>query len=834
MNSQAVTMEKRSKFYIGRKYDMAKGQLTTENVMYDPANLTTHGIVTGMTGSGKTGLCIGILEEAALQGIPAIIIDIKGDLTNLILHFPDLKPTDFEPWLDADEARRQGMTIPQMAVTTAEQWKKGLAEWDLGHDDILALKTAVDRTVYTPGSTAGIPVSIVSSFATPDVPWESNKESLREKISTIVTALLGLIGLNNIDPLRSREHILLCNLIETAWSTGKELDLMELILQVQTPPIARLGAFPLDSFFPPKDRMELAMLLNNFLASPTFQTWMEGQPLNIPEILFTKDGKPRHSIFYVAHLSDNERMFFVTLLFAAIEGWMRTQRGTSGLRALVYFDEIVGYMPPVANPPSRPILLRMLKQARAFGVGMLLATQNPVDVDYKALSNAGTWIIGRLQTDQDKQRLMDGLTSATGSVDRSEMDRLISAIGKRVFVMRTAGTALPIVFSSRFAMDFLAGPASRDQIGMLNQMAGASAPEKPHDSSVETTTGGATVGAAPKARQVGKGGSVETTSTRPAVPSGVDEFFLPTILSVEKAAANAGLTGVSDSAGITYRPALIAQAEIRYLSTKYNLSYARKRTCLLREVQGSLMPWDDSEWEAQDMDDIHGSPQPRAVFGSLPSFLSDGKRLVSYQKEFVEWLYRTGTIKIRAHEGLKVYAGPDVSTSDFRKMCDEAVRSKMGTDKDKTDSQFVTKINALKKKIDRAQLDVENKQQQVGRRNTETLVAGGEVLLGFLTKRKRSLNTPLSKNRMANKAKDDLEVAQQTLKTLQDELKQLEEAREAARSSMQDYYAQSVNDAVEIPIAPTKSNIFVELFGIIWLPYYRVQVGSQEQEVPAF
>jgi hypothetical protein len=642
-----------------------------------------------------------------------------------------------------------------------------------------------------------------------------------------------LIGLNDIDPLRSREHILLCNLLETAWSSGKELDLMELILQVQNPPIERLGAFPLDSFFPPKDRMELAMLLNNFLASPSFQTWMEGQPLNIPEILYTPDGKPRHSIFYVAHLSDNERMFFVTLLFAAIEGWMRTQRGTSGLRALVYFDEIVGYMPPVANPPSRPILLRMLKQARAFGVGMLLATQNPVDVDYKALSNAGTWIIGRLQTDQDKQRLMDGLMSATGGVDRSEMDNLISALGKRVFVMRTTGQSHPVIFSSRWAMDFLAGPASRDQIATLNAMAGAASPQSksPHKTSLDTASSDA--GAAPSARQRAKDGTSSITATRPAIPQGVDEFFLPVDLSVDKAAAKAGLAGVTDAEGITYRPALLAQAEMRYVSSKYNLSYATKRACLLREMTGSLLPWEENEAEAIETRDLQTSPQPKAAFGSLPTFLTDAKRLASFQKEFIEWLYRTGTIKIRAHEGLKVYAGPDVSTSDFRKMCDEALRKGLDTEKDKIAASFTTRINALKKKIDRAELDVENKQQQVSRRNTETLVAGGEVILGLLTKRKRSLNTPLSKNRMASKAKDDLELAQQTLKSLQAELKQLEDARDAATTDLQDRLAQSVNEAVEVPLAPTKSNIFVELFGVAWLPYYRVKVGAQEQEVPA-
>ncbi|MCX8025100.1 MAG: DUF87 domain-containing protein, partial [Thermanaerothrix sp.] len=342
-------------FYLGRIFDPAKNEVSETPLIYDPADLTTHAVITGMTGSGKTGLCISLLEEAALQGIPAIIIDPKGDLTNLVLHFPELRPEDFEPWLDPESARRSGKSLSELAAETAQMWREGLAKWGLGPEQLTALQEAVDYTIYTPGSSAGVPVNILTSFAAPDVPWEENREILREKISSTVTALLGLVGLDNIDPLRSREHILISNIIETAWSQRRSFDLTELILQTQNPPFERLGAFPLDNFFPPKERADLAMLLNNFLASPSFQIWLEGDPLDVAAFLYTPEGKPRHSIFYLAHLNDNERMFFVTLLFTSIEAWMRNQRGTSGLRAIVYFDEILGYLPPVANPPSSPV-----------------------------------------------------------------------------------------------------------------------------------------------------------------------------------------------------------------------------------------------------------------------------------------------------------------------------------------------------------------------------------------------------------------------------------------------------------------------------------------------
>jgi hypothetical protein len=330
-----MTLAKDGLFYLGRQYDLAQKKLLDELVLFDPANLTTHAVVTGMTGSGKTGLCIGLLEEAALRGIPAIIIDPKGDLTNLLLHFPNLLPADFEPWIDPETARREGKTLAQMAEETAETWKKGLAEWGLGVEHLRALQEAVDFGLYSPGSSAAVPVNILSSFESPGLPWDENREILREKISTIVTALLNLIGLKDIDPLRSREHILLSNILEHAWSHNQTLDLTELILQTQKPPFERLGAFPVDNFFPEKERFELAMLLNNFLASPSFETWREGQPLEIEQLLYSPNGKPRHSIFYLAHLDESERMFFVTLLFAAIESWMRTQRGSGNLRALV-------------------------------------------------------------------------------------------------------------------------------------------------------------------------------------------------------------------------------------------------------------------------------------------------------------------------------------------------------------------------------------------------------------------------------------------------------------------------------------------------------------------
>ncbi|WP_374686511.1 ATP-binding protein, partial [Promineifilum sp.] len=515
-------IETNGKYYLGKQWDAATGKLGDEPLLYDSEDLTTHAVVVGMTGSGKTGLCVGLLEEAALNGVPALMVDPKGDLTNLLLHFPHLAPTDFQPWINAVEAKKSGKTEAQVAAETADMWKNGLAEWDITPERLQTLADSVRFTIYTPGSTAGVPLSVLASLSAPDLPWAGNEEILSEQISGTVTALLSLTGLKDIDPVQSREHILLSNIIANAWREGKPLDLGELIMQIQSPPFAKLGVFDVNTFFPEKDRAALAMRLNSMLASPSFQTWLSGEPLDAESLLYTADGRPRHSVFYIAHLSEEERMFFVTLLYSTIESWMRAQSGTSSLRALIYFDEIFGYVPPIGNPPSKTVILRMLKQARAFGVGLVLATQNPVDVDYKGLSNAGTWFIGKLATEQDKARLIDGLMSAAaGGVDVKEYDRLISGIGKRVFLMRNVHEKQPILFQTRWAMNYLAGPLTRAQIPALNALKGAGpAAAGPAGAAAAAAMATPAPSAPPKPAAPGTPEAVGTV-TRPPVPSGV-------------------------------------------------------------------------------------------------------------------------------------------------------------------------------------------------------------------------------------------------------------------------------------------------------------------------
>jgi len=459
-------------FYMGRRFDPATRRLVDEVVYYDSRDLTTHAVVVGMTGSGKTGLCITLLEEAVMDNIPSIVIDPKGDITNLLLAFPDLRPEDFEPWVNIDDARRAGLDVHEYAVDVAQKWRDGLASWGIAPQRIQFFKQNARFSIYTPGSDTGLPVCILDAMQAPAGGWQPGDDELhRERISSTVTALLALIG-RNVEPVKDREHVLLANIFEYAWRRGQNLTMEDVILQVQRPPFAKLGVFDIDTFFPEKERFALAMELNNIIAAPSFQSWLQGEPLDVQNLLYTPEGKPRVSIFYIAHLNDAERMFIVTLLLGNMLSWMRTLSGTTSLRALLYFDEVFGFFPPHPyNPPSKDPILRLLKQARAYGLGLVIATQNPGDIDYKGLANAGTWFIGKLQTENDKNKVLSGLeTVATvdTALNLDEVGRLLSSIDPRVFVMHNVhdnGPAFPM--HTRWAMCYLRGPLTRQQIRTL-------------------------------------------------------------------------------------------------------------------------------------------------------------------------------------------------------------------------------------------------------------------------------------------------------------------------------------------------------------------------------
>ncbi len=842
-------METNGKFYLGRIFDPTIAKATDQNVLYEPADLTTHAVVVGMTGSGKTGLCIDLLEEAALNNIPALMIDPKGDMTNTLLHFPNLLPQDFQPWVNPDQARRAGKTLEQASTEAAELWKKGLSDWGIDQQRILNLANSAQFAIYTPGSDAGIPVNILASLKAPSIAWESNKETLRERINGTVTALLGLVGMENIDPVRSREHILLANIFENAWSQGKDLDLGELILQTQSPPFPKLGVFDVNSFFPEKDRFGLAMLLNNILAAPAFQVWIEGQPLDVPSLLYTADGKPRHSVFYIAHLSDSERMFFITLLYSAVETWMRSQTGTTSLRALLYFDEIFGYLPPVANPPSKQPMLRMLKQARAFGVGQVLVTQNPVDVDYKALSNAGTWMIGKLQTDQDKQRLLDGLDSAmAGSLNRGEYDRLISTLGKRVFLLHNVNAKGPLLFSTRWAMNYLTGPLTRTQIPELNKLVGAvETPTSPMPAGVQTATpiGQATApvqqqayGAAASPSTVTAKPAAGFSSTRPAIPAGIAEYFLPNNLTFTQAFKAAGREFPMEaySQGLIYRPVILSQASARLFNLKYKLDIDSYKTALVADPdRRGIVRWDNYPTGKIDPESFDQAPDPQARFAQPEVPLNDVRLMNALEKDFLEWAYRSTQVTLRANESLKLYAGPETTEDEFHSQCTKAASQACEAEIKKASATYDTKLRALNDKLEREQRELKQDQAELSSRKMEELGTGLETVAGFLGfGRKRSISSSITKRRMAKQAKGNVEESVDAIKDFQEQIAAIEAEKGNDVQAVMDKWAEVANQVNEIPIAAQKKDVRLDFFGVAWMPYHLVKIGEQLDELPGF
>jgi hypothetical protein len=839
-------MNTNGKFYLGRLYDPLTGQVTDQPLLYEPADLTTHAVVVGMTGSGKTGLCLDLLEEAALQHIPALMIDPKGDITNALLHFPDLLPQDFQPWVNPDEARREGKTVEEMAAQAAEQARNGLAEWNIPIERVRALQTSTEFTIYTPGSDAGIPVSILTSLKCPPISWQENREILREKITATAIALLGLVGLEDIDPVRSREHILLANIFEYAWSRGQDLDLGELILKVQTPPFPKLGVFDVNTFFPEKDRFELAMLLNNILAAPAFQSWLEGQPLDIASLLTAPDGRPRHSVFYIAHLTDAERMFFVTLLYTAVETWMRSQTGTSSLRALVYFDEIYGYLPPIRNPPSKQPMLRMLKQARAFGVGLVFVTQNPVDIDYKALSNAGTWFIGKLQTEQDKQRLLDGLESAMpGSLDRTVMDRLISTLGKRVFVLNNIHERKPVLFQTRWAMNYMAGPLTRVQIPTLN---GTSKDGKP---GIDTYPA---VQELPKTRvsasidefqpifisEPPQPATVDLPPSmgKPTLPPGVREFILPNNLTFTQAFKAAGRAFPEEalSQGLLYRPVILAQAGIRFLNRKYNLDTSLQKTVLVEypDRRGGTR-WEDFTTLPVDPAELNDSPDPQGSFAVLEAPFTDVKTLAAMQKDFIDWVYRSSQVAVRANEALKLYAGPEVSSAEFRTQCADIARQGRDAELRKVTASFDSKLRILRDRQTREERELAEDQTELSQRKVEEMGTHAENFLGVFGGRRRSrLSSSLMKHRLTVQAKAEVDESVDAIASFRQQIEDLEAQREQALSEINAAWGEIAAQITEIPVTPYKKDVLLDLFGVAWMPYHVVKVGEGVEELPGY
>jgi len=780
--------EKLGAFYLGRRFDPATGA-AGEPVLYDSPDLTTHAVIIGMTGSGKTGLGISLLEEAALDKVPVIAIDPKGDLGNLLLTFPALSGADFEPWVDAGAAAAAGQDVPTYAAAQADAWRQGLAGSGQAPERIGRLKAAADFALYTPGSTAGLPLSVLGSFAAPAPALRADAELYRQHVAGVVTALLTLAGIE-ADPVASREHILLSNVLDSHWQRDLGLDLGGLIGAIQNPGLERIGVMELETFYPAKERFALAMRLNNLLAAPGFKAWTEGEPLDAGKLLYTADGRPRVSILSIAHLGDAERMFFVTLLLNEVVAWMRNQPGTSSLRAILYMDEVFGFLPPVAAPPSKVLLLTLLKQARAFGVGVVLATQNPVDLDYKALSNAGTWFIGRLQTEQDRNRVRDGLLSAApgSGLDATTLDATLGSIGKRTFLLHNVHEQGPVLLQTRWAMAYLRGPLTRDDIRRLARP--ASTPPPP------------VVNHPPAAPP-----PLAPAAGRPVLHPSIPQVFV----------ATAGAAPV-------YQPRLLGLARVAWVNAKHGVSVQRDVALAIAPGPG-LPDWRQATPLGPPAPELGSEPLPGSGFAELPAGFADPRTFKATEAQFRAFLRNDLPVVLRRSPSLKVVSAPDEPEGAFRARLQQLAREARDKAVATLRQKYATKVATLEDRLHRARQAVAREQEQAANSKVDALASAGTAVLGALFGRKLVSATSagraasaLRKAGNVQRQSGDVARAHENVAKLEAQLAELQAEVQSAIDALGTGFDAQAEVLEEITVRPKAGDIAVQFCGVGWVP----------------
>ena len=787
--------EKLGAFYLGKRHDMEADKLTEDLVLYDSKDLTTHAVIIGMTGSGKTGLGVGILEEAALDHIPVIAIDPKGDMGNLLLTFPKLKPEDFLPWINQRTATDKGQTAEQFAAAQAALWEKGLGQWGQDGKRIQQMRDNVELAIYTPGSNSGLPVSVLQSFSAPDQELIDDIDLYRERVQSTATGILTLLDID-ADPVSSREHILISQLLDNAWREGRNLDVPSLIGEIQNPPITRVGVMNLDSFFPAKERFELAMRLNNLLAAPGFEAWMQGTPLNAKELLYTAEGKPRISVMSIAHLDDAQRMFFVSMLLNELIAWMRAQPGTSSLRAILYMDEIFGYMPPVANPPSKRLFLTLLKQARAYGLGLVLATQNPVDLDYKGLSNTGTWFIGRLQTERDKARVMEGLEGASaGNFDKQAMERTIAGLGKRRFLLHNVHEDEPVVFNTRWVMSYLAGPLTRDHIRTLMSKA---------KGALAAATAAVTI---PKKK---------SQSAPPALPPAVEQYFVPT-----------------DADDVVYHPRLIGAGDVVFTSARYNIEDQRSVLHAVEFEDGPVeINWDNSEPLDVAVDDLSDHGIDGASYAECPAPANVAKNYTAWSREYKRWLRQNENITLYSSKRFRMTSAANETEGEFRARLQDAASEKRDLAIAAIRKRYASKFTTLENRLLRAEQAISREKQQSTKKKLDTAISFGTAILGAVLGRKKLSSTTATKIGSAiktaggaSKEAADVERAKQTAEKVKSDMADLNAALEKEVEALDTSFDAQSEELKEIVVRAKSTDIHVALTGLVWLPYTEDENG---------
>ena len=787
--------EKLGAFYLGKRYDSDADKLTEDLVLYDSKDLTTHAVIIGMTGSGKTGLGIGMLEEAALDHIPVIAIDPKGDMGNLLLTFPKLQADSFRPWINTRTAMDKGQTPDEFAAAQAALWTKGLGQWGQTAKRIATLRNSTEMAIYTPGSNAGLPISVLQSFSAPDQGLIDDVDLYRERVQATATGILTLLGID-ADPVASREHILISRLLDNAWRAGRDLDIASLIAEIQSPPISTIGVMNIDLFYPAKDRFALSMRLNNLLAAPGFEAWMQGEPLKAKNLLYTAEGKPRISVMSIAHLGDAERMFFVCMLLNEIIAWMRAQPGTSSLRAILYMDELFGYMPPVANPPSKRLFLTLLKQARAYGLGLVLSTQNPVDLDYKGLSNTGTWFIGRLQTERDKARVMEGLEGASaGDFDKQAMERTIAGLGKRRFLLHNVHEDEAVVFNTRWVMSYLAGPLTRDHIRTLM-------------SAAKNKVVAAIQAASKPKRKVG--------DSAPALPPSIKQYFVH--------------GGGEDT---VYHPRLIAGGDVVFSSARYDIGEERAVLHTVEFEDGPVaINWDYAEPLDIAIDDLEEDGAAEASYAGCPSAASNVKNYAGWNKDYKRWLRQNENVTLYQSKRFRLSSGAAETEGDFRIRLQDAASEKRDLAIAKIRKRYAGKVTTLENRLMRAEQTVAVQKQQSSKKKLDTAISFGTAILGAVLGRKRfssstatRMGTAIKTAGSASKEAADVTRASATAEKVRKDIAALNKELEQEVANLETSFDSQTEELKEIVVRAKSTDIHVAITALVWLPYTSGEKG---------
>jgi hypothetical protein len=841
-----MSANERGKLYLGREYDVKSGKVTDRPVLYDARHLTTHGVILGMTGSGKTGAGIVLLEEALLQGIPVLALDPKGDIANLLLTFPEATPQDFAPWVDVEGARRAGLSVEEYAAQEARRWQEGLAQWGITGERIARLREAAQFTIFTPGSAAGQPVDVLHFFEAPDLDWDADEEALRERVGGIVSALLGLVGVE-ADPLQSPQHILLARIVEHVWRAGEKLDLPTLIRLLQKPPFSQVGVFELETFFPEQERFALARSLNNLIAAPGFEKWQAGTPLDLASLLYAADGRPQASIFYLAHLDDAQRAFFITMFLEAARDWLRRQSGTTDLRALIYFDEVFGFFPPYpANPPTKKPLMALVKQGRAVGLGVVLATQNPADLDYKGLTNAGTWAIGALRAERDKERVLEGLegafAEAGATLDRRALDQALGALKPRVFLLHDIHTAAPVFFHTRWAMAYLRGPLTRKQVSELRTLTAEPAPapgEAERPARAQGAAAAPTV-APPATARPAEAVPAGLSAAPPTLPPEIPQAFLAPTVTIEWALRSyeqqGGQPVLARERRLVYTPHLLALGAVRLLDRERGVDTLETVARLVQPGEGpAAVDWDSGQ-AVVSQEDLSPRPTGEGLYAAVPAALARPRDLQRWQKDFSDYVYRSTTATIWRNPALKLYGKLGESRHDFRVRCEEEARRLRDAELKKARAAMDRQMARVQQKLRREERELADDQQELEARKRDELLGLGESAFNLLAGRRSStvVSRASTKHRLKQRAKAEVEESEEEIDALEQQLEDLKAQWEEQAAAINDRWAETLDQIEEIKVTPRRADVAISFCGLAWLPAWQVTLeDGQHLDLPA-